>query len=195
MSPIAQRLQTCLQGTVVLIGIGNRWRGDDAAGPEIIARLAGRAEALCIDAGDAPERHLGEAVEARPDAILLVDAVDFGGRPGEVALFGQTDLPSRLGTTHDVPLSVLMGYLRAMVEADILLLGIQPETTGFGTRMSAAVDDAVRVVTDVLLAQLGEERAAGACACLSGGSLQPSNPVDSTCSIPHKGAAEGGQRR
>ena len=195
MSPIAQRLQACLQGTAVLMGIGNRWRGDDAAGPEVIARLAGRAEALCIDAGDAPERHLGEALEARPDAILLVDAVDFGGSPGEVALFEPEDLPSRLGTTHDVPLSVLMRYLRAMVEADVLLLGIQPQTTDFGTRMSAAVDDAVGLVKDVLLVQLHEKRTADTCTCLSGGSLHPLNPVDSTCSIPHKGAAEGGQRR
>ncbi|MCJ7750929.1 MAG: hydrogenase 3 maturation endopeptidase HyCI [Armatimonadetes bacterium] len=195
MSPIAQRLQTCLQGTAVLVGIGNRWRGDDAAGPEVIARLAGRAKARCIDAGDAPERHLGEAAEGTPDSILLVDAVDFGGLPGEVAVFGLEDLPVRLGTTHDVPLSVLMGYLRAMTGADVLLLGIQPETTGFGTRMSAAVDDAVGVVTDVLLAQLGEGPTVGTCACLSDGSPQPLNPVDSICSIPCKGTAEGGQRR
>jgi hydrogenase 3 maturation protease len=177
------------------MGIGNRWRGDDAAGPEVIARLAGRAGARCIDAGDAPERHLGEAAEGTPDSILLVDAVDFGGLPGEVAVFGLEDLPARLGTTHDVPLSVLMGYLRAMTGADVLLLGIQPETTGFGTRMSAAVDDAVGVVTDMLVAQLGQGPTVGTCASLSGGSLQPLNPVDSVCSIPHKGAAEGGQRR
>ena len=184
MSPIAQRLQTCLQGTAVLMGIGNRWRGDDAAGPEVIARLAGRVDARCIDAGD-----------GAPGSILLVDAVDFGGPPGEVALFGLEDLPARLGTTHDLPLSVLMEYLRAMSGADVLLLGIQPETTDFGRRMSAAVDDAVRVVTEMLLAQLGEGPTVGTCACLSGGSLQPLNPVDSVCSIPHKGAAEGGQRR
>ena len=195
MSPIAQRLQACLQGTAVLMGIGNRWRGDDAAGPEVIARLAGRAEVRCIDAGDAPERHLGEAAEGTPDGILLVDAVDFGGCPGDVAVFGLEDLPARLGTTHDVPLSVLMGYLRAMAGADVLLLGIQPETTAFGDRISAAVDDAVGVVTDMLVAQLGEGPPAGACTCLSGESLQPSNPVDSTCSASHKGAAEGGRRR
>ena len=195
MSPIAQRLQACLQGTAVLMGIGNRWRGDDAAGPEVIARLAGRAGARCIDAGDAPERHLGEAAEGAPDSILLMDAVDFGGLPGAVAVFGLEDLPARLGTTHDVPLSVLMGYLRAMTGADVLLLGIQPETTDFGTRMSAAVDSAVRVVTDMLLAQLGEGPTVGTCACLSGGPRHPLNPVDAICSIPHKGAAEGGQRR
>jgi len=195
MSPIAQRLQACLQGTAVLMGIGNRWRGDDAAGPEVIARLAGRTEARCIDAGDAPERHLGEAAEGTPDSILLMDAVDFGGLPGAVAVFGLEDLPARLGTTHDVPLSVLMRYLRAMTGAEVLLLGIQPETTCFGTRMSAAVDDAVRVVTEMLLAQLGEGPTVDTCACLSGGSLQPLNPVDCICSIPCKGTAEGGQRR
>lgn len=195
MSLIAQRLQTCLQGTAVLMGIGNRWRGDDAAGPEVVARLAGRADARCIDAGDAPERHLGEAVDGTPDGILLVDAVDFGGGPGEVAVFGLEDLPARLGTTHDVPLSVLMGYLRAMAGADVLLLGIQPETTAFGDHMSAAVDDAVGVVTEMLVAQLGKVPTAGTSACRSAEPRQPSNPVDSICSIPHKGAAEGGQRR
>lgn len=195
MSPIAQRLTECLQGTAVLMGIGNRWRGDDAAGPEVVARLAGRVAARCIDAGDAPERHLGEAAEEGTDSILLLDAVDFGGRPGEVALFELEDLPARLGTTHDVPLSVLMRYLRAMAGTDVLLLGIQPETTEFGATMSTAVDDAVRVVTEILLAQLDDGPAVGSCACRSDASRQPFHPVDSTCSIPCTGAAEGGQRR
>jgi len=195
MSPIAQRLTECLQGTAVLMGIGNRWRGDDAAGPEVIARLAGRVAARCIDAGDAPERHLGEVAEGAPDTILLVDAVDFGGCPGEVALFELEDLPSRLGTTHDVPLSVIMRYLRAMAEADVLLLGIQPETTGFGATMSAAVDDAIRVLTEMFLAQLDDAPPVGSCARRSEASRQPFHPVDSTCSLPYAAAAEGGQRR
>ena len=44
---------------------------------------------------------LGEAAEGAPDSILLMDAVDFGGLPGAVAVFGLEDLPARLGTTHD----------------------------------------------------------------------------------------------
>jgi len=195
MSPIAQRLQACLHGRAVLMGIGNRWRADDAAGPQVIAHVADRVRASCIDAGDAPERHLGEAAEGNPETILLIDAVDFRGVPGDVALFGCDDLPSRLSTTHDASLSILMGYLRAMTGAEVLLLGIQPATTGFGEPMSTAVERAVQVVTDVLLAQLGEGSASSVCADQFSGSLQPSSPIDSVCKTPCKGVEEGGQSR
>lgn len=195
MSPSALRLQASLHGKTVLMGIGNRWRADDAAGPEVASRLAGRSLARCIDAGDAPERHLGEAVEARPDAVLLVDSVDFGGAPGEVAVFALEDLPARLGTTHDVSLAVLMRYLRAMTRADILLLGIQPATTHFGGRMSAAVSDAVSVVTEMLAAQLGSDLLPDICTSLSSGPPCPAHAADSTHGIPRDGAEEGGRRR
>jgi hydrogenase maturation protease len=146
-------LDECLNGDTVIVGIGNRWRGDDAAGPALIDRLSGRVSARCLDAGDAPERHLG-AVACSTDTILLVDAVDFGGAPGQVAVFAEPDLPDRFGTTHDVPLRTLMSYLRVQSGAMVLLLGIQRGHTAFGAPMSGEVRASVELVAQILTARL-----------------------------------------
>jgi hydrogenase 3 maturation protease len=149
-----EELERSLSGRIVLLGIGSRWRGDDAAGPEVLARVAGRVRATCIEAGDAPERHLGEATRGRPDAIVLVDAVDFGGAPGEVAVFRAGDLPPRAGTTHQTALGVLMRYLREESGAEVLLIGVQPASVGFGEPMSEAVREGVARVAQLLTARL-----------------------------------------
>jgi hydrogenase maturation protease len=162
MQAAADMLDNCLDGDTVIVGIGHRWRGDDAAGPALIDRLSGRVSARCLDAGDAPERHLGAAAGAS-DTILLVDAVDFGGAPGEVAVFAERDLPDRFGTTHDVPLRLLMGYLRAQSGAAVLLLGIQPADTAFGAPMSGPVRASVELVAEMLTARLSRAGQASTC--------------------------------
>ncbi len=144
----------------MLVGIGNRWRGDDGAGPAVIDRVRGQVSTRCIDAGEAPERHLGEATAGAPEAIVLLDAVDFGEAPGELAVFNLQDLPRRSGTTHDVPLRTLMHYLGAVSGADVLLVGIQPADTAFGSGLSAEVRAAVDAIADLLIGRYGRARAA-----------------------------------
>ncbi|MFB3880871.1 MAG: hydrogenase maturation protease [Armatimonadota bacterium] len=144
------RLEQFLSRRPTLVGIGSRWHGDDAAGPAVIARVSGRVETRCVDAGDAPERHLGEAAGARGEAVLLLDAVDFGGRPGEMALFTADELSGKLATTHTSSLGLLMRYLGAQSGAEVLLLGIQPDSIAFGQPMSASVRESVAVISDLL---------------------------------------------
>jgi hydrogenase 3 maturation protease len=169
MSPGVERLDRALRSRAVLLAIGNRWCGDDAAGPALIDRVSGRVEIPCIDGGDAPERHLGEATAPAPDSIILLDAVNFGGAPGDVALFRIEDLSSRLGTTHDVPLRTLMHYLSTISGAELILVGIQPGVTAFGADLSAAVSESVDAIADLLIRRYGRARpscaSAAAAAC------------------------------
>jgi len=163
----ADRLEQCLTLRPTLIGIGSRWHADDAAGPAVISRVSGCVAATCIDAGDAPERHLGEVIEGGPDAILLLDAVDFGGVPGEIAVFGVDELPGRLSTTHTSSLRLLMRYLRAESGCDVLLVGIQPASVAFGEPMSAAVTASVDALAGLLEAKLGGRAAAALTSALA----------------------------
>ena len=59
---------------MVIVGIGHPLRGDDALGPSLVKRLDGHLDALCIDAGSAPENYLGKIIKASPDVILFIDA-------------------------------------------------------------------------------------------------------------------------
>ena len=150
----ASCLEQCLERRPTLVGIGSRWHADDAAGPAVISRVSDRVSTKCIDAGDAPERHLGEVIESGAEAVLLLDAVDFGGVPGEIALFAVGDLPGRASTTHTSSLQLLMRYLEAEGNAEVLLVGIQPASVAFGNAMSAEVVASVDALAELLQAKL-----------------------------------------
>ena len=156
----ADRLEHCLERMPALVGIGSRWHADDAAGPAVISRVSGRVAAKCIDAGDAPERHLGEVIGSEVEVVLLLDAVDFGGMPGEIALFAAGELCGRLSTTHTSSLQLLMRYLETESGADVLLVGIQPASVAFGEPMSAAVTASVDALAGLFEAKLGGRAAA-----------------------------------
>ena len=135
-----------LKGKVVLVGIGNILRGDDAVGPRLIERLDGQVAALCIDAGAAPENYAGRIAKARPDTILLVDAVHLDRAPGEYDLLEKREILESGFTTHDVSPSLLIEYLEKETRADIYLLGVQPQDLSLGAELS----DPVRKALDEL---------------------------------------------
>lgn len=161
-----EELQGYLRGRVLLLAIGNTMRGDDGAGPRLLERLKAEAKGdlLGIDAGPAPERHFGEIEDLKPESIVLLDAVDWGGEPGEAAFFEEESLPSRACTTHDVSLKLVMRYLRLQTGARVGLLGIQPAQTALGAKMTPAVEKTARWLADCLLKELKEVNLGGVCA-------------------------------
>jgi len=144
------RLRESLTGRVMLVGIGNRLRGDDGLGSELIARLRGRVEVELLDCGEVPERYFGLIEEARPESILLIDAVDLSAEPGAAALFEAYELPDRMGTTHNVPLSVLAGYLAEQTGAKVMLLAVQPQSTALQTLLSPRVERTLDALMEII---------------------------------------------
>lgn len=155
---------------VVVMGVGNPLRGDDGAGPMVIGEAESeRCKAweegsgmesyespILINAEDSPEAHLEEIRRLKPDLVVIIDAVDFGGKPGEVRFFGVGSgkcEERRLSlksfplapfsffslSTHRIPLRLLARYIREETGAEVVLLGIQPKRIGFGNRMSEEV--------------------------------------------------------
>jgi len=125
-------------------------RGDDAAGPCVIDRIAGRINAECFDAGTAPENYLEKIVKAGADTLVIVDAVTFGGEPGDVRLIEPGDLAAGGISTHALSLDMVSSYINARCNARVLLIGIQPRNAGMGEPLSAGVAGAVESVAGVL---------------------------------------------
>ena len=132
-------MREILKGKVVLVGIGNPLRGDDAFGPQLIEHLAGKVRAVCIDAGSAPESYTGKIVKEKPDTIILVDAVHLDKSPGEYALLRKAEILKSGFTTHDMSPSLFIDYLDNQTRADIYLLGVQPQTLLMGSEISEPV--------------------------------------------------------
>ncbi len=143
-----------LRGRVVLAGIGNPLRGDDAAGPRLIERLQGRVRAACVDAGPAPENYAGRITREDPDTIVLVDAVHLNQAPGAYALLEPLDILKGGLSTHDLSPRLLIDYLRRHSRARIYLLGIQPQNLSLGADLSEPVQRAVDELATCLGAAL-----------------------------------------
>ena len=105
-------------GATMLIGIGTRHRGDDAAGPEV-ARLARRMlpGAVVVEERDADVAWLLAGMEGAA-AIYLVDACVAGGAPGTVYRFDAAagPLPADVFglSTHGFGLAAAIELARAL---------------------------------------------------------------------------------
>ena len=116
-------------GSVAFIGLGNADRADDGFGLDLAGRLKDRWPGLVFSEEErAVEGIVFDLIERSDvEGVVFVDAVNFGGEPGELHLFGSGDAeriePSF--STHKVPITLLMGLL-VEKEKEPFLLGVQP---------------------------------------------------------------------
>jgi len=146
-------LQELVAGRVAILGVGNRDRCDDGAGSlvaETVAeRLAGRSGALIIDAGAVPENYLEKVARLRPDHILIVDAVDFGGVPGEFRILDPDAIGPSGFSSHALSLRITAEFFKVRTEARVAFLAIQPANVGWGTELSGEVCRAVSLIQEI----------------------------------------------
>ena len=128
-----------IQGNVVVMGIGNPCRGDDAAGSMVAQLISDAPGVRVIDAQDVPENYLRQVVGESPDTVVLIDSVDLDSAPGSVALLDKDEVAGYWPSTHRMPLSLLMDYLERETQARIFLIAIQPRHTAFMQPMSGEV--------------------------------------------------------
>lgn len=153
---VSRQLKGRLFGRVCVLGVGNRYRCDDGAGSLVAERLGGRTGALTIDAGAVPENYLEKVARSRPDTILILEAVDFGGAAGEIRILDPGSIaPSGL-STHALSLQMAAEFLKARTRARLVVLAIQPANVGYGTELSDAVTRAVVLVQETLSEALPE---------------------------------------
>lgn len=133
------------------MGVGHTLKGDDALGPELIARLQGKVTAVCIDAGTSPENYLGKVIRERPQTVLIVDAADLGQAPGTYEILTGEEIIQSGFTTHDMSPRMLMEHLHRETKAAIFLLAIQPQHVRLGEEMSPAIQRSLEEIEKVIL--------------------------------------------
>jgi hydrogenase 3 maturation protease len=138
-------------GQVVLLGVGNRLRGDDRAGIEFIVKLREKwcankssanfeAKRLLVDAGEFPEDWFIRILDLKPEVVIVVDAVDIQSDPGSVAVLDVDALPeSPCFSTHRLPLKNLL-KLWEKNGSKTMVIAIQPENLDFGENLSPRVE-------------------------------------------------------
>lgn len=152
MTALAAALREALSGRrVCVLGIGSELRRDDGAGMLLLRLLRDRAgEALLLGGATAPENFTGAVRAYGPEVLLAVDAAWMDLPPGEAALLDPEQAGGLPFSTHMLPLSLTLDYLRRETGCALILLGIQPETTEQGLGLSPAVLAGVRRLAALL---------------------------------------------
>jgi hydrogenase maturation protease len=143
-------------------GIGNVFLGDDGFGVEVVRRIHPTELPDTVDVADFGIRgvHLAyELLDDRYDTLILVDAVPLGEEPATIAVLDASDRAgdSEAGPVdaHSMSPDVVLRALQGLGGhiARVLVVGCQPacieESMGLSEPVQSAVDDAVRVVTDL----------------------------------------------
>lgn len=147
----------------LVIGCGNLLRGDDAAGPVLVRRLAERTlpdGVRLIDGGTAGMDVAFAMRGAR--RVVVVDASRVGVEPGTVhRVPGEAlaDLQPPQGNLHAFRWDQALGFARWLLKddypADVVVWLIEGSAFDLGEPLSAAVDDAVDRVADAICAEVG----------------------------------------
>lgn len=149
---------------MIVIGLGNRSRGDDAAGIRVIERLG---ESVRCFESDGDPSNLIVLFGSDPE-VIIVDAMMTGSAPGTVTT---TEIALDLRSPSHVPLRSQhsthgFGVFEALELARILgtipdrltVIGIEGADFTPGADMSPELDKAVEHVADLILMLAAEER-------------------------------------
>lgn len=144
-----EHLESHLSGKVVILGIGNTLSSDDGIGSILASRIKDKVPYTVYDAGANPENYLGKIIKDKPNNIVIIDAVDFGARPGDYAVLeGKQIKTVNLFATHNASISLTINYLQNNLQVDIIILAIQPKTVAFGDKISQEVENTLVKLED-----------------------------------------------
>ncbi len=155
--------------SVLVAGVGNLFLGDDGFGCEVARRLAGGPLPSGVEVSDFGIRglHLAYRLLDPVSLLVVVDAVARGGPPGTLYLLEPALEPPAepaAPDAHGLDLPAVFAALRALGgELPVTrIVGCEPasvdERLGLSPRVEASVEDAVRLVREVIGRQPGAAR-------------------------------------
>ncbi len=123
----------------VLLSIGNPLKGDDNIGNVVLDKISLKIKK--IKALTTPENFVSDLKKF--DKIIIIDALDFKGKVGEVRLFNLQELNDVSFSTHSFPMFLLK---KLLPKSEIKVIGIQPKNIEFGD-MSKELKEKINEIT------------------------------------------------
>jgi hydrogenase maturation protease len=190
-------MEDLLFSDTVVIGVGNTILSDEGVGVHAARLLLSdprvSSGVRVLDGGTMGLELIPYALGA--SRLLLLDAMNSGNVPGTLArMTGRDLIATKKGwSAHQLGVADLIAalFLVSTSPQDIIVLGVQPSSTDWGTSLSPDVEAALGPLVDAAVAQLQlwkESRGDGSPTQPS--SLSPSPASDRTLGEPgKKGAA------
>jgi hydrogenase maturation protease len=145
-----------------VIGVGNEWRRDDAAGLVVARRLRDT-----LLTGVRVVEHEGEPLDlieewSAASEAIVIDAVNSDAEPGTIhrleAVSTRLAAEQFRGSTHALSVAEAVELARALERLPdrLLVYGIEGRSFTAGSGLTAEVEQAVRTVVSELRTQLEE---------------------------------------
>ena len=138
-----------------VLGIGNDLKGDDGVGWYVVDKLSrefGKDENLLLLKTSVPENHVKEIADFAPKMLIIVDAADFGKRPGAIKIIKGYQIKESFVSTHTTPLTLFLRLYQAdqPVKKPLTIIGIQKKSNEFGQPMSREVRKSGDIVAKII---------------------------------------------
>jgi len=143
--------------TSAIIGFGNLLMGDEGVGVRTIEHLRNsdaKPNADLLDGGTGGMTLLHILDKYRH--IIIIDAADFGGRPGEARIFALEDVSiapdTAMVSLHGASLAGIIELARRLDTAlpKITIIAVQPEKIAPGMRLSETCKTAINEISKLL---------------------------------------------
>jgi len=145
---------TAGQLNILVLGVGNEYRGDDGAGIAVARRLRERFLAKVTVLEESGEGAALMDSWRGADWVMLVDAVRSGARPGTIHRLDACAAPVPMGffhySTHAFSVAEAIELARSLGQLPpcLIVYGIEGENFTGGDGLSPAVEKAVETVVE-----------------------------------------------
>jgi hydrogenase maturation protease len=146
--------------TIIVLGVGNTIHSDDGFGVQVLCKLESDPRlperVTLVDGGTQGLELLAFLHDC--SRLLLLDAVDVGATPGTIMRLAGDELRGLTtgSNVHQLGVADLLNTLPLVsdIEREIVILGVQPASTDWGTELSPDVDAAMGPIVDSAIDQL-----------------------------------------
>jgi len=159
-----ERLPVYCRKKILIAGCGNTLFGDDGFGPEVVDYLTEHysiPENVCLmDVGTSIRKILFTLTlsEARPEVIVIIDAVDKGRKPGENFEISLDEVPEEKiddFSIHQVPSSNLLKELQDLCSVKVRVMACQIKT--IPETIQSGLSEPVKKAVPLMAQKIAEE--------------------------------------
>ena len=150
----------------VVLGIGNVLLSDEGIGCHVANALEEIPipDVKAIDGGTCPD--VVQLLEGA-DKLIIVDAVEGGGIPGQIYRFHLEDITLEQKpflSLHDMGLvdNLMLMKLRHSV-GETVIIGVEPREIEWGLELSPELQEKMPRIVDAILAELNNSKGDGKC--------------------------------
>ena len=137
---------------IVIIGMGNELRADDAVGLHIVRLLKRYTNnrLQVFEGHTTPEAFIGPACAVHPTHLLIVDAAELQKKPGVWQVLSSDDVEKGLFMTHAIPATEVAAEIQRRCGSKVAFLGIQPKSRDISLSLSRECQQAVKEIANII---------------------------------------------